>query len=958
MTTVNTKITVDNTDAARAIADTEADLRRFAGTATKAGNDVSRGFGTRVQEELSKTRKAFRDTRIVLGELFAGFGAVKILSQIFEINNSIISARNGLMAFTGSMKQSDDELEQVGRLSQKLGLSFATLAEQWNKLRGAAGQTTLSTRELWTVFTQVSETARVLNLDAMRTEGAFRALTQMLSKAKVQAEELRGQLSEHIPGAFAIAAKAMGITTRELDKMVSTGRVFADDFIPKLAKGLEETFGASLPGAIKTSQSELTRLQNDFTLFIKDNNDAFDKSFLAVFTAGRIFIRIWDIVLHAYTLGLSTILGLFTTFGSIVAEMWIALGESAANGFVDTFVNSLSRGFADLAGKADSAGMKEIAQMFTNFADATKVDIPFEEGSFSKWLKESKEKIDTWTGSVEISAGNLKDAFNKLTPVLKSIDESVFNTTHTIEPLKLTPAQDKLIEQIKTYAGGLEKVISEYNKLKGRVENELTQFPEIQANVLDILRTKYINDIHNFVQAQLKKKEAFYKMMGDMEAALRASLAIQEGDIDQAVRDNFISPEAAKVAKERLANIFEIDKFLNVNKLSAGFNDVSKAIEDFASRSKDALEQGLTGQGLDRFNELNKKKYLEDLQNFQSATASKLQTFYESAGQMSNAVRTGLYQDILDIQSLLRDGIITEDQANVATERLSRIATIDASNFFRGMRAELSYLGEDLDGIGVKMQEVFGGMAGKAINDVADAIGQAVAYGQDFKTAINEIGRSIVADIISALVKMGIQMALNAILGKTLTASATATTIAAATAASAAWATPAFLASVATLGTADATGAAALAAGISANLAIIAGVQAAATAVGTAATGRKFGGFVSRGNPYQVGEDGTPEMFKTSGGKQYFIPPDQGIIAPLRRMDNSSGGGSANVVVNIIGSSEQPSVNRRDTPSGVELDIIFNQIDKRIANGLMSGSSETSTAMERTFGIQRNRGRL
>ena len=42
------------------------------------------------------------------------------------------------------------------------------------------------------------------------------ALAQMASKGTVQAEELRGQLGERLPGAFKIAAAAMGVTQAEL----------------------------------------------------------------------------------------------------------------------------------------------------------------------------------------------------------------------------------------------------------------------------------------------------------------------------------------------------------------------------------------------------------------------------------------------------------------------------------------------------------------------------------------------------------------------------------------------------------------------------------------------------------------------------------------------------------------------------------------------------------------------
>src|SRR5690606_22603244 len=51
----------------------------------------------------------------------------------------------------------------------------------------------------------------------------------------VQAEELRGQLGERIPGAFATAARAMKVTEVELNAMLKRGEVLAVDLLPRMA---------------------------------------------------------------------------------------------------------------------------------------------------------------------------------------------------------------------------------------------------------------------------------------------------------------------------------------------------------------------------------------------------------------------------------------------------------------------------------------------------------------------------------------------------------------------------------------------------------------------------------------------------------------------------------------------------------------------------------------------------
>ena len=61
--------------------------------------------------------------------------------------------------------------------------------------------------------------------------GILRAATQIFSKNKVQAEELRGQIGDRLPGAFGQFAKSIGISTAELDQRLKDGQVSVADFV-------------------------------------------------------------------------------------------------------------------------------------------------------------------------------------------------------------------------------------------------------------------------------------------------------------------------------------------------------------------------------------------------------------------------------------------------------------------------------------------------------------------------------------------------------------------------------------------------------------------------------------------------------------------------------------------------------------------------------------------------------
>ena len=115
------------------------------------------------------------------------------------------------------------------------------------------------------------------------------------AKGKVSAEELRGQIGERLPGAFAEFAAATGRSTQELDKALNDGEVTLQDFVKfserlllkyeedakKIASGPEEA-GARLQTALSDLQRNIGSLlqpigaafQDTFTAIIKAINGA------------------------------------------------------------------------------------------------------------------------------------------------------------------------------------------------------------------------------------------------------------------------------------------------------------------------------------------------------------------------------------------------------------------------------------------------------------------------------------------------------------------------------------------------------------------------------------------------------------------------------------------------------------------------------------------------------------
>jgi tape measure domain-containing protein len=147
-------------------------------------------------------------------------------------------------------------------LSDQLGLSFKTLAGSFASFTAAASAANVPLQVQKDLFAAVSKAAQQLGLSNYQINGSLFALQQIASKGNVQMEELRGQLAERLPIAFAAAARGLSLTQQELIKLIEGGKLSAREFFPALTKGLNELTKAS-EGA-PTAAQNFQKLQNAF----------------------------------------------------------------------------------------------------------------------------------------------------------------------------------------------------------------------------------------------------------------------------------------------------------------------------------------------------------------------------------------------------------------------------------------------------------------------------------------------------------------------------------------------------------------------------------------------------------------------------------------------------------------------------------------------------------------------
>lgn len=133
-------------------------------------------------------------------------------------------------------------LEDIAKLSDQFIQDLGTTTQQFTKLAAATTANGVSISETTEVYKGLAAANLALGGNSERLQGILLATSQVFSKGKVQAEELRGQIGERLPGAFALFAKAVGKTPAELDKALEKGKVTVEDFVT-FTKKLYEQYG-------------------------------------------------------------------------------------------------------------------------------------------------------------------------------------------------------------------------------------------------------------------------------------------------------------------------------------------------------------------------------------------------------------------------------------------------------------------------------------------------------------------------------------------------------------------------------------------------------------------------------------------------------------------------------------------------------------------------------------------
>lgn len=288
------------------------------------------------QKELDKlTGKAEQGSRIfkslwtTLGTLFVADRLIDYSKQLFNLVNETDRLDIALKNVHSSTQDYNQSVDFLNKLADSYGQNVNNLTKSYTNFIASSNSVNLSLQERGRIFGAVIKAGSALKLSNDDIEGSLRAITQMFSKGNIQAEELRGQLGERLPGAFDLTAKAMGVTTQQLNKMLENGEVLAADVLPLLATELEKTYSSKASSNLETFGGAWNRLTNKVIEFAKIANEATGFTKLVAGAVNTLADNLGGVVKVAATAVTGVVAYQVATKGAAAASATWALAEKA-----------------------------------------------------------------------------------------------------------------------------------------------------------------------------------------------------------------------------------------------------------------------------------------------------------------------------------------------------------------------------------------------------------------------------------------------------------------------------------------------------------------------------------------------------------------------------------------------------------------------------------------------------
>lgn len=748
-----------------------------------------------------------------LRNVFFFVGIASSIREIGRLADAFTNAQNRIRLVTKDTAQLNAVTAELFEIAKQTRVGFVETAQIYSRTALATKNLGLTQRETLAFTKSLNQAVILSGASAQEANAGLIQLSQGLASGTLRGDELRSVL-EQLPKVADVIAQQMGITRGELRLLGAEGKISAQtviDAFASAADSLERDFGNTVPTigqaftVLRTGVIEFIAVIDKATgfsstlaqsiIFLSENLETLAKIAViagsalltgfakrGVLAATRAVIGLTLAIaanpIGALVVGVVAVVTALVQFSDqikISADGAATLDDFFGVAF-DNISAAATSAFETIKDRGESlAEFFEDTDFFDPIADA--VTMLFKDVEFS-------------IGGVLIAAARVTDglnsvfdgSFNIIVEIFKSLPGALGNlfidaaniATKAIE--SLVNSTIEAINTVNEFIGRDPLGLVDFGRIETEFESKFSNFGKIAAEA--------------FASGETKVFESFIsQFLSDVEARAKARINAVKKGVEDAGLD--VRPERDTTLpfalREQLRLLEEEAKTLQLSNRERDIqNRLLKTEEKLRSSMvllTDSQRELLEGRIRNNQALREQAEVLDNIQGPQEELMIRQEAL--------NALYVRGAIDLATFKDQMLQLTIAQSELNISQGE---------GSFFDGFLVGIEQMLESVRNFSAEAGMVFADFFTRTTEGFADAISQAVRFGDSIKDAIGTSALNALSDLLSGLIKLGIQYVLNATLGETLATTATVAGVAQAAAISAAFATPAALVSLASFG--------------------------------------------------------------------------------------------------------------------------------------------------------------
>lgn len=226
-----------------------------------------------------------------------GLGALNQRNQ--QVVSSQLQTSAVVQQAGGTAEQGQASFDYLRNTANRVGFNYLDASADYNTLLSNVTGSGKSIEEGQKIFTGFSELSRTLKLGKVQQQRVFKALSDISGKGQLQAQELKLQLGQALPGAQSLFAQAYQkeLAATGKGKGDLTGQASIQALLDAMGKGqvkssvlkyaaeiASQRASYTLPTASQASQAEQAKYQNTISdLAVVASNSGVEEGFARIF---------------------------------------------------------------------------------------------------------------------------------------------------------------------------------------------------------------------------------------------------------------------------------------------------------------------------------------------------------------------------------------------------------------------------------------------------------------------------------------------------------------------------------------------------------------------------------------------------------------------------------------------------------------------------------------------------